>query len=281
MSIEPIRLCHRRSTHRPRFDSPQRNTVRFSRYIGIDYSGAQTPESRLKSLQVYEAARDGEPVKISTTAEGAKNWSRLEVAQYCLKALESDEPAIIGIDHGFSFPVSYMQRYGISSWDDFLKDFMRHWPTADPHTYVDFVREDNPRTGDPSELRLCEQWTATAKSVFLFDVQGSVAKSTHSGLPWLLWLREMPAGDPRVHFWPFDGFEVPEGNSVVAEVYPALYKRRFPKEGRSPDEHDAWSIASWLQEADRRGTLDRYFEPPLTLPERKQAILEGWILGVW
>ena len=63
--------------------------------------------------------------------------------------------------------------------------------------------------------------------------------------------------------------------------YPALYKRRFPKEGRSPDEHDAWSIAFWLQEADRRGTLDRYFEPPLTFPERKQAILEGWILEVW
>jgi hypothetical protein len=106
--------------------------VSFSRYIGIDYSDAQTPESRLKSLQVYEATRDGEPVKISTPADGAKNWSRLEIAQYCLKALESDEPAIIGIDHGFSFPMSYMQRYGISSWDDFLKDFMRHWPTADP-----------------------------------------------------------------------------------------------------------------------------------------------------
>lgn len=86
--------------------------MRFSRYIGIDYSGAQTPESRLKSLQVYEAAQDSKPVKISTSAEGAKNWSRLEVAQYCLKALESNEPAIIGIDHGFSFPMSYMNRNG-------------------------------------------------------------------------------------------------------------------------------------------------------------------------
>jgi hypothetical protein len=26
-------------------------------------------------------------------------------------------------------------------------------------------------------------------------------------------------------------------------LYPALYKRRFPREGRSPDEHDTWSIA--------------------------------------
>ena len=255
--------------------------MKFHSYIGIDYSGAQTPKSRLKGLQVYRASRDSEPIKVSTPAQGAKNWSRLEVAQYCLQALETGEPVIIGIDHGFSFPMSYMKRYGLSSWDDFLRDFMRHWPTADPHIYVDFVREGNPRTGGPTDLRLCEQWTSTAKSVFLFDVQGSVAKSTHSGLPWLLWLREMPGGRSHVHFWPFDGFEVPQGKSVVAEVYPALYKRRFPKEERSPDEQDAWSIAAWLREADHRGALDRYFQPPLTPSERKQAELEGWILGVW
>jgi len=76
-----------------------------------------------------------------------------------------------------------MQRYGLQTWDAFLQDFMRHWPTADPHTYF--------------------------------------------------------------------------------------------------DEHDAWSVAAWLQEADRRGTLVQYFAPPLTLPEKKQAKLEGWILGGW
>lgn len=254
--------------------------MKFQRYIGIDYSGAETSESRLKALQVFEAMVDGEPVKVSTPTQGTKNWSRLEIAQYCLRVLESGEPVIIGLDHGFSFPLSYMQRYGLSSWDAFLQDFLRHWPTADPHTYVDFVRENNPRTGHPSELRLCEQWTATAKSVFQFDVQGSVAKSTHAGLPWLLWLREMPAGRSHLHFWPFDGFEVPNGKSVIAEVYPSLYRRRFPVNGRTADEHDAWSVAAWLREADRRGSLDNYFVPPLTLPERRQAELEGWILGV-
>jgi hypothetical protein len=38
----------------------------------------------------------------------------------------------IGIDHAFSFPMSYMRRYGIETWDQFLDDFMRHWPTAEP-----------------------------------------------------------------------------------------------------------------------------------------------------
>ncbi len=254
--------------------------MKFDNYIGIDYSGAKTVESRLKGLQVYEATQDEQPAKITTPAQGVKNWSRLEVAQYCKDVLESDEISIIGIDHGFSFPIDYMKRYGINSWDDFLLDFVRHWPTSEPLTRVDSVRNNNPRIGEAKELRLCEEWTATAKSVFMFDVQGSVAKSTHSGLPWLLWLREIPTFRERVHFWPFDGFDVPDDKSVIVEAYPALYKRRFCKQGRNPDEHDAWSISAWMKEADRREILDRYFNPPLMLDELEKAKLEGWILGV-
>lgn len=252
--------------------------MKFERYIGIDYSGARTPEARLKALQVYEATPDRKPEKTGPPVQGAKNWSRREVTQYCQTALQAGETVIIGIDHNFSLPLSYMERYGITNWDVFLQDFMRHWPSHDEYTCVEFLREDNPRTGEASEFRLCEQWTATAKSAFQFDVQGSVAKSTHAGLPWLLWLRQ--ASTARVHFWPFDGFDVPAGSSVLVEAYPALYKRRYPKQDRSADEHDAWSIAAWLRDADQRGILDRYFHPPLTLPEQKRARLEGWILGV-
>ncbi len=70
-----------------------------------------------------------------------------------------------------------MQRYGIEAWDQFLDDFMRHRSTADPHKYVEFVREGNPRTGESDVLRLCEQWTAGAKRVFQFDVMGSVSRN--------------------------------------------------------------------------------------------------------
>lgn len=252
--------------------------MRFERYIGIDYSGAETPESRLKGLQVYAADRQTPPTKIRPPKSGVKNWSRREVTQFCQQALQGDESVIIGIDHNFSLPLSYMERYGLHNWEVFLRDFMHHWPTHEDYTCVDFLREDNPRTGNCSEFRLCEKWTATAKSAFQFDVQGSVAKSTHAGLPWLLWLRQ--ATRARVHFWPFDGFDVPEGRSVIAEAYPALYKRRYNKDNRSADEHDAWSVAAWLKEADQRGSINQYFHPLLTLAEQKQARLEGWILGV-
>ncbi len=254
--------------------------MKFSRYIGIDYSGAATPESRLKTLQVYRAGRSQAPQKV-LPPQGSRQWSRRDIAAYCEHLLLSDAPVIIGIDHGFSFPSGYMQRYGLADWDAFLQDFVHHWPTAEPGVSVESVRSGNRRTGDASELRLCEQWTATAKSVFLFDVQGAVAKSTHAGLPWIHALRQMDALRSRVHFWPFDGFRVAAGKSVVAEAYPALYKRRYAKAGRNPDEQDAWSVAAWLREADRRGALEAYFNPPLTPTERKRAALEGWILGVW
>ena len=98
----------------------------FQRHIGIDYSGAQTPQSRLKALQVYEARDAQPPTKVSTPTEGAKNWSRLEVAQFCAAAIETGERVIIGIDHAFSFPMTYMERFGLATWDRFLDDFMRY-----------------------------------------------------------------------------------------------------------------------------------------------------------
>ena len=107
---------------------------------------------------------------------------------------------------------------------------------------------------------------------------GEVATSTHAGLPWLLHLRRQCKRP--VHFWPFDGWEIPEGKSVVAEVYPSLWTRRFPKEGRDGDEQAAYAVAAWLQRADQSGSLGNYFNPPLTPEERDVAAIEGWILGV-
>ena len=37
-------------------------------------------------------------------------------------------------------------------------------------------------------------------------------------------------------------------------------------DGRTPDQHDAFAVASWLSEADRSGQLVRFVQPNLTLP---------------
>lgn len=185
---------------------------------------------------------------------------------------------MIGMDHGFSFPITYFDRYGLKSWDAFLKDFVRYWPTHLADSTVEQLRKFAERTGEPSEFRLTERWTSSAKSVFQFDVNGSVAKSTHAGLPFLLQLRTT-LGD-RVHYWPFDGWVVPLGKSVVAETYPSLFRKRYPAQERSGDQQDAYSVSHWLLDMDRMSELHRFFSPPLTAPQKRRATLEGWILGV-
>ena len=109
-------------------------------------------------------------------------------------------------------------------------------------------------------------------------MQGSVAKSTHAGIPWLRFIRQQLGA--RVHFWPFDGWDSPPGRSAVAEVYPALWKRKFDRADRTSDQHDAYTIAAWLSRVDRDGGLTALLKPDLTPPERTVARVEGWILGV-
>src|SRR5262249_5454099 len=83
-----------------------------------------------------------------------------------------------------------------------------------------------------------------------------------------------------VHFWPFDGWDIPAGQSAIAEVYPVLWSSSFANEGRTGDQHDAFSIAAWLSRADRDGRLAAFLNPDLTPSERTLAQAGGWILGV-
>jgi hypothetical protein len=161
----------------------------FDRYIGIDYSGAQTPTSSLSGLRVYEANRPSAPVEVQPPPSPRKYWTRRGIAEWLVGQLSDDRPILVGIDHGFSFPLRYFEAHGLlPDWPSFLDDFQHHWPT-DENIYVDFVRDGvrgngAARMGGPRWRRLTEQRTR-AKSVFHFDVQGSVAKSTHAGIPWL------------------------------------------------------------------------------------------------
>lgn len=255
----------------------------FSRYIGIDYSGAATPTTSLKGLRVYVATLESDTQEITPPAGGRKYWSRQGIADWLAKKLTDGIPTVVGIDHGFSFPLAYFEAHSLPlDWPLFLDDFQSHWPTDQADTRVEFIREGRVgkgihRSGNPRWRRQCEI-RCRGKSVFHFDVQGSVAKSTHAGLPWLNFLRTQLG--PDLHFWPFDGWSIPSGHSVVLEAYPALYKTLFDEEGRTPDQHDAYSIARWLCESDQDGSLRDALQPALSDEVKALAEIEGWILGV-
>jgi hypothetical protein len=253
----------------------------FARYIGIDYSGAETPDARLKGLRVFACEPGRNPWEVAP--EAGRYWSRMGIAHWLERELAMGPRTAVGLDHGFSFPLAYFEQYGLSgNWEEFVRDFLRAWPTGRRNMYVDFIREGvdgngASRMGDSRWRRVCEMRTGGAKSVFHFDVPGSVAKSTFAGLPWLLYLRERVRR--RLHFWPFDGWKVAAGRSVVAEAYPALYKDAYPDCGLEGDQRDAYAIAAWLRDRDAAGEMGEVFEPGLSGEDLRAGRVEGWILG--
>ena len=255
----------------------------FARYFGIDYSGARTPTSSLPGLRLYAATPTQLPAEVQPPPSPRKYWTRMGLAEWLAAELRDGPPTLVGIDHAFSFPLRYFEAHCIPpDWGRFLDDFQLHWPADEDNMYVDFIRDGvcgngAARSGDSCWRRLTEQ-RSRAKSVFHFDVQGSVAKSTHSGLPWLRYLRQQLDG--QVHFWPFDGWEPSPNRSVIAEVYPALWSKTFPTEGRNSHQHDAYSVARWMQDADQSSLLSVYWRPQLPPGEEPVARLEGWILGL-
>ena len=194
---------HRIDAHARTLDSVSSQTgedagsteMTFDRYIGIDYSGAQTPTQSLKGLRVFAATHDSLPVEVAPPPSPRKYGTRRGLAEWLAATLSDNARALVGIDHAFSFPLRYFEvHHLLPDWTVFLEDFQRHWPTDGEHTYVDFVRNGSrgsgaARSGNSRWRRLTEE-RAGAKSVFHFDAPGSVAKATHAGLPWLRYLRQ-------------------------------------------------------------------------------------------
>lgn len=255
---------------------------RFHRTIGIDYSGAGTAEAGLTGLRVYQTLGDGPVEEVLPPQGRSKYWTRRGVAAWLIAALDEATPTIVGIDHGFSVPLAYFDRHALAhDWPRFLDDFCAHWPTDAPQTSVEQVRRGlvgngAARAGDTRWRRVTEKAAGAAKSVFHFDVQGSVAKSTHAGLPWL---RQIRRARPQLHFWPFDGWTPAPGASVIAEAYPRLWSASYPPQDRSADQHDAYAIARALQDACRDGGIERLLAPPANADTARIARVEGWILG--
>ncbi|MBL8854819.1 MAG: hypothetical protein JNK57_12710, partial [Planctomycetaceae bacterium] len=155
----------------------------FERYLGIDYSGARTPNCSLPGLCIYAATLTQPPAEVPPPPSPRKHWTRRGLAEWLATELRDGPPTLVGIDHAFSFPLRYFEVYHIlPDWPTFLDDFQQHWPTDGDHIYVDFIRDGlrgdgEARTGNSRWRRMTEE-RCRAKSVFHFDAPGSVAKST-------------------------------------------------------------------------------------------------------
>ena len=73
---------------------------------------------------------------------------------------------------------------------------------------------------------------------------------------------------------------MPQKKSVIVEIYPAIFKKRYPQEDRNEHEQDAYAVARWMKDMDEGCVLDRFFDVPLNDAEQETADLEGWIFGI-
>ncbi|OAS13745.1 hypothetical protein [Paenibacillus oryzisoli] len=258
------------------------------RYVGIDYSGADLPNKKLSGIQVYEAVGSNQPIRKQSDGKRIM-WSREDVYHYVENITKENVKTIIGIDHGFSFPKEYFEspKNNLTTWGQFLTHFENLWNTR--FNSVDTCKNKiNPDYDNliENKFRLIEKYNSSAKHVLDISEkrvgQGNVSYSTHAGIPWIAELRKNC--DSKIHFWPFDGYEISEEkNVVIAEVYPAIFHKRFESLTVNLTEHarDALVIACWLQERDNNNTLAQYLLlKTLDATEKKQIALEGWVLGV-
>ena len=112
---------------------------RFVRYIGIDYSGAETADSSCKGIRVFIAEGSVEPAQVQPPSSPRRYWTRRGLSKWLCDELGGDTPTIVGIDHAFSFPLAYFEKYRLSSnWQDFLEDFR---PTNRIPMLTSFERE--------------------------------------------------------------------------------------------------------------------------------------------
>lgn len=252
---------------------------RFQRYIGIDYSGEGVATASLTGLRVFDASEGSGPIERHSARPQRRRWDREILASWLRDELHlTSEPTIVGIDHAFSLTREWFDHFRLTTWDALLEQMKELWPPwvgvakADAGRQAEAEREWRP-------WRLTDQWVAGAKSVFDREVrQGTVYYSTRAGLPWLHCLRGELGRS--VHFWPFDGWDPRPGRSVIAEVYPTIFRRRYERDLPTGDQRDACAVCSWLQDRDQQDLLTGYFQPPLTSEEQERGRLEGWMLGV-
>lgn len=261
---------------------------RFREFIGIDYSGAQSPDDPLGNLKAFRVPRVGPASEHKSQLPRRLNLSRREVRSWVLAQLQKCDAVLIGIDHGFSLPSARLMEFGVRTWADLLDRFRTVVQTqlrsvADARSDATCAGLLAPPQGEAfvDWFRLTERRASGVRSVFAYEGPG-VAFSTMAGIAELAVLRdELRAHGVRAHFWPFDGMAIPESGPVIVEVYPALCNRQFERDpDESLDQHDARCVALWLREISVDGRLRSYLNPSLSAEQRALVDLEGWILGV-
>ncbi len=273
--------------------------VRFDRYLGIDWSGA---EQIVNAIQVAECCSSGNaelvlPLEVSFR----KKWSRTAVFEYVSKLLETGEQVLVGLDFAFSFPYCDMGAYFPSSADsprnvsalwEVVEDLCRDDPDYyggaffkdgdKPFASYFLYEEKHKELCDVRRLRVTErkakEMSFPPQSVFKCKGIGQAGTGSLAGMRWLCDLKKKCG--KAVAIWPFEDIAKPQVKVVITEIYPRIFKMpdrvsKYSKLSKNEHELDALVVADGLSVMASRENMWKFEDH-----NEKSAKLEGWIFGI-
>ncbi len=272
--------------------------IEFDLFAFADYSGAADKYLQRRHIVLAVADSGHEDIKVIPRLTRPELTNKIRNILFA--AQKYGQRVLFGLDHNFSFPLNFAQQAGFSctSWRDTLYTLpsgetsdIRQWAVQINHFFQQrfgsgiFWGPGFPQRRKPdfpfaeagfSERRLIEQQIPRMQPVFKLGGIGSVGLQSLYGMIQLKTLIAETGnfGIP-VHFWPFDGFEIPPNHHVGIEIYPALYNKYQKR-----DLNDAIETARYFRNQSRTGELFQLFK--LNPPQRIARIIEreGWLPGI-
>lgn len=224
--------------------------VKFDRFVGIDWSGAEGEYQ--SGIQVAECRHDARSPQLVKPPDKNKKWSRQNVLQYIVSLKGR---ALVGLDFAFSIPwpsIRDLVPAGLQGMDQahrlwaFVDDFCRSEPffhagpiwRSKSSPFRPFIKHfrslDDKYEGvcfNGGLLRRTEKEAKLAglqpKSIYRM-VAHQVGHGSFAGMRVLHALRGAPTR--RIAVWPFDDIEY--ADVVIAEIYPAVFYQKAG--GRRP-----------------------------------------------
>ena len=215
----------------------------FSRFVGIDWSGAKG--ARQKGLAVASVCKDR--LTLEEPPSGRKSWSRAEVTQFIGQLAHAPGRTLVGIDSAFSLPFmdtgSYLPGVALPTSAVALWSAVEAACARDDHYYGGgFVRANAGhyhQTGQKGacyhrRMRVTEELciargAGSCESVFHLIGPSQVGLSGLSTIRMLAHL----TGYAGIAVWPFQ--DTSQASVVLVEIYAALFAAMGGSRGKVRD----------------------------------------------